>query len=148
MIVLIELNQLTVSDAARSWPPPDPDRMPRQLGPANNQAFLYQDDSRSSREQLEAFRLRQEEDLKRFHHPETALRRRPFHERYKHASSEESERTKISDSNDELGGGEEGWRDSEGDRLADFGVDEEIEFYDEDDTPLAQLLVRQRAKSR
>ena len=36
--------------------------------------------------------------------------------------------------------GEEEWRDSEGDRLDDFGVDEQVEFYDEDDVPLAVLL--------
>ena len=37
------------------------------------------------------------------------------------------------------------WADSDGDRLADFGVDEEIDFYDEDEIPLAELLERWRA---
>jgi palmitoyltransferase len=45
--------------------------------------------------------------------------------------------------------GEEGWRNSEGERLKDFGLDEEVEFYDEqqedDDVPLSQLLERRRA---
>lgn len=36
--------------------------------------------------------------------------------------------------------GEEAWRDGEGDRLDDFGVDENVEFYDEDVIPLAVLL--------
>lgn len=36
--------------------------------------------------------------------------------------------------------GEHGWRDSEGDRLDDFGVDEDVEFYDGDQVPLAELL--------
>ena len=38
--------------------------------------------------------------------------------------------------------GEEAWRNSEGERLNDFGVDEDAEFYDEDEVPLAQLVKR------
>ena len=30
------------------------------------------------------------------------------------------------------GGGEESWRNTSGENLADFGVDEEVEFYDDD----------------
>ena len=41
--------------------------------------------------------------------------------------------------------GEEGWRNKEGERLADFGVDEVADFYDEDDVPLAELLRRRKA---
>lgn len=48
--------------------------------------------------------------------------------------------------------GEEAWRNSEGERLKDFGVDEDIEFYDEqkdddddDDVPLSELVARRRA---
>ncbi|CAI6284414.1 unnamed protein product [Periconia digitata] len=54
--------------------------------------------------------------------------------------------------------GEEAWRNAEGERLLDFGVDEEVEFYDEpvvvtgegedggddDDVPLSELLSRKR----
>ena len=42
------------------------------------------------------------------------------------------------------------WRNSEGERLKDFGVDEDVEFYDEqddDDVPLSELLARKRAAS-
>lgn len=42
--------------------------------------------------------------------------------------------------------GEEGWRNSEGERLADFGVEEVVEFYDEDDVPLAEILRRRRVQ--
>lgn len=42
--------------------------------------------------------------------------------------------------------GEEGWRNSEGDRLQDFGVDEDADFYDEDNIPLAELLRRRQHK--
>jgi len=45
--------------------------------------------------------------------------------------------------------GEESWRNSEGERLKDFGVDEDVEFYDEqeDDIPLSELLARRQAAS-
>jgi palmitoyltransferase len=43
--------------------------------------------------------------------------------------------------------GEAAWRNSEGERLKDFGVDEDVEFYDEqdDDVPLSQLIARRQA---
>jgi len=42
--------------------------------------------------------------------------------------------------------GEESWRNREGESLADFGVDEVAEFYDEedDDVPIAELIGRRR----
>ncbi|KAF2858778.1 zf-DHHC-domain-containing protein [Piedraia hortae CBS 480.64] len=63
---------------------------------------------------------------------ERLVRRRPFHERL------QSER----DCDDS---GEEGWQNSQGERLADFGVDELVDFYDvyeDEDVPLAELLRR------
>jgi palmitoyltransferase len=50
--------------------------------------------------------------------------------------------------------GEEAWRNQEGERLADFGVDEEADFYDEtdvgigsdEDVPLAELIRRGHMK--
>ena len=42
--------------------------------------------------------------------------------------------------------GEEAWRNKEGERLADFGVDEVADFYDEDDIPLAELMRRRKAE--
>jgi palmitoyltransferase len=43
--------------------------------------------------------------------------------------------------------GEEGWTNSEGDRLKDFGVDEDADALDEDDIPLGELLRRRKARS-
>jgi palmitoyltransferase len=45
--------------------------------------------------------------------------------------------------------GEAAWRNSEGERLKDFGVDEDVEFYDEqdDDVPLSELIARRQAAS-
>lgn len=42
--------------------------------------------------------------------------------------------------------GEESWRNADGERLEDFGVDEDIDFYDEDNIPLAELMERKREK--
>jgi palmitoyltransferase len=60
------------------------------------------------------------------------------------ASDEEEEKVKYGD-----GEGEEGWRNAEGERLKDFGVDEDVEFYDEqeDEIPLAELIARRRVVS-
>lgn len=44
--------------------------------------------------------------------------------------------------------GEEAWRNKEGERLADFGVDESVDFYDEDDVPLAELIRRRQTTAK
>lgn len=86
-------------------------------------------------------------------------RRRPFHERLEqakkpaeneHQEAYDSDEFAIEDDTPEPASptapnpdeGEEGWRNSEGERLNDFGVDEDVEFYDEDDLPLAELVRR------
>lgn len=83
-------------------------------------------------------------------------RRRPFHERYENvktdATDEQSDESEPigfesdggSDSGEE---GEEGWRSPSGERLRDYGVDEDAEFYDEDNVPLAELIRRRKAAS-
>lgn len=151
-------------DAGTTWPPPDPDRSyRRQTRAVNADAFTYQDSRLSPEDTIAAFKARQAEDEVR--------RRKPFLERaearlaqqkveqwnggeqegYEYgdeASDDEGERENRSYDNGG-GQGEEGWRNSEGERLQDFGVDEEVEFYDEqeDDIPLNELLARRRAAS-
>lgn len=122
----------------------------------------------------EDFRRRQQADQARFRPSggEYAVQRRvPFHLRFDGDNSAyaQNSRNRSPDEDAELdsdtyesddedhalqqshpqpavdGEGEEGWRNSEGERLADFGVDEDIEFYDEDDLPLAELLKRKKA---
>lgn len=99
----------------------------------------------SAREEVEAFRRRQAEDLARTRPFSEIQRRKRFHERYKQEDHRDSDdergpRPIYGDQSDE---GEESWRNAEGERLQDFGVDEEAEFYDEDDVPLG-LLLKQR----
>jgi palmitoyltransferase len=93
---------------------------------------------------VEEFRKRQAEDLKRWDKDAEIRRRQPFHKRY----TEDAVR-KNDTSNPDLyvggaGEGEESWRDSEGQRLHDFGLDEEAEFYDDDEVPLAKLTGSQK----
>ncbi len=50
----------------------------------------------------------------------------------------------TSETNEE---GEAEWQNSEGDRLKDFGVDEETDFYDEEDLPLTEVLRRRKSRT-
>jgi palmitoyltransferase len=131
-------------DEDKAWPPPDPDRAYKRHARASNEnAFVYEMEDKSNEDTMQAFRKRQEADEVR--------RRRPFVERVAEmqeeygdgdeGSGEEEEKVKHGD-----GEGEEGWRNSEGERLQDFGVDEDVEFYDEqeDEIPLAELIARRQ----
>jgi palmitoyltransferase len=98
---------------------------------------------------VDAFRKRQQDDLMRWNKDNTTVlrRRQPFHSRYNEqdiAANDASSPNLYTSGGDE---GEESWRDGEGQSLKDFGLDEEAEFYDEDDEniPLAELLRRKRA---
>lgn len=105
----------------------------------------------------EDFRRRQLADFARYTDVDGdyVIRRRPFHERLEaltganndqadndDTKAEESDEDDshstpnvLNDDADNNGaGGEEAWRNKEGERLADFGVDEVAEFYDEGDS--------------
>jgi len=111
--------------------------MPRQRHPVlHDAAFTYDQQTTSEQERINSFRQRQQNDLKRVQNDSShVIRQRRFRETYRPAGNEDNS------------GGEESWRDSEGDRLDDFGVDEDVEFYDEDSIPLAQLLQKRRLRS-
>ncbi|MCJ1255416.1 Palmitoyltransferase [Lignoscripta atroalba] len=133
-------------DVSCTWPPPDPDRIsrkPRTFDPTY--AFTHEERLTSNNDQIEAFRKRQEKDFERFRRDGSPIaRRKAFHTRFRdHASQLGLDRSSSED--DGSHAGEEAWRNSEGDRLGDFGVDEDAEFYDEDDVPIAQLLRRREA---
>jgi len=117
----------------------------------------------------DSFRARQAADLARYEDAdgEYVVRRRPFHERAQAAfDGGERQVYEVEDDDEDVtvahdvepaeatparqgdgdDAGEEAWRNKEGERLADFGVDEVAEFYDEDDVPLAELLRRRKAR--
>jgi palmitoyltransferase len=129
-------------DPVIGWPPPDPDRMPRPPRNYDDKAALTYRQNYDDGD-IVAFRLRQQEDLKRFNQNESAMRKRQqFHQRY-----DPSDNTIEKD----LAPGEEGeesWRNAEGERLADFGVDEDVEFYDEENIPLAELIQRRKVSGK
>ena len=116
------------------WRAPAPARDP-------NPAFTYAEAAESDSDRLASFRRRQQEDLHRRSDGLAAHRRRlPFHQRF----DEKTGAPRSADADPEAEG-EEAWRTSEGERLGDFGVDEDVEFYDEENVPLAQVARRARA---
>jgi len=137
-------------DPSTSWPPPDPDRMPRfQAQRDPSEAFTYQNRQLSDYDEIEAFKRRQEEDIRRQQNQMEIRHRKPFHERINnHADLPGVGGDEGGDTESGSESGEEGWQDSGGNRLKDFGVEEEVEFYDEDDIPLSELLRRRNAQNK
>ncbi|PYH46422.1 putative palmitoyltransferase with autoacylation activity Pfa4 [Aspergillus saccharolyticus JOP 1030-1] len=129
-------------DPSLPWPPPDPDRIPWRPTPPLHGA------SHSTSTSANTIPPTQTETQP------PVLRRKRFHRRFNHRgnptdansdgdnSNSASNSDAESDSNLTEMDGEEGWRNAEGERLRDFGVEEDVEFYDEEDIPLAILMAR------
>ncbi|KAJ5641373.1 Palmitoyltransferase pfa4 [Penicillium lividum] len=131
-------------DAGSSWPPPDPDRIPWPVTRPDPNTSTFESYS-SARETVEAFKRRQAEDIDRRKPFPEVQRRKRFHDRFqKEAYDSEEDRGPGPVYGDDSDEGEESWRNAEGERLRDFGVDEDVEFYDEDDVPLAVLMERRK----
>ena len=133
------------ADASLTWPPPDPDRsvrMPVQETPA----FTHATRPESDGDRLQAFQERQKADLERVRSDGRSYRRRAFHERFGDEAADVGDDRHVgaAGGGGREAGGEEAWRNSEGERLGDFGVDEDAEFYDEDEIPLARLIQKKR----
>ena len=114
--------------------------MPRpktQYDPAEEAAF----NTAYSSAEIQDFRDRQRQDYERRQNGDAIRRRQVFHKRFDDDMAPDPRADHDSDlKGDEEG--EESWRTREGDRLADYGVDEEIEFYDEDEMSLSDLAKR------
>lgn len=99
-----------------------------------------------SPDEIMAFRQRQDIDVQRMQQQnDNAIRRRQtFHQRFDTSNNDKISQIAESEpgADDE---GEEFWRNAEGESLADFGVDQEAEFYDEEDMPLSELIKRKKA---
>ncbi|KAM3419689.1 Palmitoyltransferase [Cercospora zeina] len=146
---------LSTENPSKPWPPPDPDRLFRaERKPLIGDGFTKSWD-------INEFKERQAANLARYTDGdgEYVVRRRPFHERLGaarqsgriHEDEDAIDTDTDSDEGDVRGRplqrgdeGEEAWRNKEGERLADFGVDEVADFYDEDDVPLAEILKRRQ----
>ena len=114
-------------DEDKVWPPPDPDKMPRMQKKVDEE-FDLKDVG-----EVESFRKRQQEDQERWAPQEGGG---SDEEGYEYGSE-------IEEGID----GEEGWTNAEGDRLRDFGVDEEAEVLADDEIPLGELLRRRKART-
>lgn len=150
-----------IDDPSKPWPPPDPDRLFKvERRPLVGDGFTKSWD-------IDDFRRRQAADMTRYTNVdgEYVIRRRPFHERLEKSTRQQADDAADYYDHDEYSGdeseeedpaigargddndGEEAWRNKEGERLADFGVDEVADFYDEDDLPLAELIRRRKRES-
>ena len=151
-------------DPSKPWPPPDPDRLFRvPVQPVAGNGFTQNLD-------VEEFRKRQQADFARYADADGdyVVRRRPFHERLEdqqrssRTNAYDQHETAVETDSDDPGSevdalpsnnrpkddaGEEGWRNKEGERLADFGVDEVADFYDEDDLPLSEIMRKRKDES-
>lgn len=126
------------------WPPPDPDKMRRSAQggwPAARDAesIAIPQRYRSKEEEMEAFRSRQEADMRRWRGQRSRLM----------AELEEVEDYDIVDDESDDGyeqgaDGEPGWTNADGERLQDFGVDEDEDMTEDEDVPLAELLRRRK----
>lgn len=121
-------------DESKSWPPLDPDKMPRNWRPSAEEVREYE----SRGEEIEAFKRRQQKDYERWG-GKTENRVKEIND----LDDEDEYESEYEEGID----GEEGWTNSEGDRLRDYGVDEEAEVMADDDIPLGELLRRRKAKS-
>ncbi|QDS67995.1 hypothetical protein FKW77_009306 [Venturia effusa] len=131
-------------DPVIGWPPPDPDRMPRSGRKYNNTKSTNHRSNYDDGD-IVAFRLRQQEDLKRFNQHDSEMRKRQqFHRRYIDDPNGQAVEKELAPGEE----GEESWRNAEGERLADWGVDEDVEFYDEENIPLAELIQRRKASGK
>ncbi len=120
--------------------------MPRsKIHKSYDKDFTYEDESALDVERVSAFRRRQQGDFGRLAHGSsgTILRRRVDSVRNGYDNLHGSPQPDI----DDAGQDKEGWRDSEGDRLDDFGVDENADVFDEDNVPLAELIRKRQAQS-
>ncbi|KFY87105.1 hypothetical protein V500_07188 [Pseudogymnoascus sp. VKM F-4518 (FW-2643)] len=139
-----------------SWPPPDPDRMAQEpwsrIGGDRKEGFLHGDGG----DEVQEFRRRQQQDYEK-----RGLVGRGLGGRNRQASGapgsydwleldgEEGDGSEY-DGQEEDAGGSDGWFNSDGDRLRDYGVDEEAELVDweeDDDIPLGELLRRRRGRA-
>ncbi|KAK1829218.1 Palmitoyltransferase PFA4 [Podospora conica] len=143
------------NDLPGLWPPPDPEKLRRAgagwpaaaaaaAAEGEDELAYYRGVHQTAEETKAAFRRRQEADFQRRGGLLAEL-------------EETGEDNMFAATDDGEWEGEPMWTNSEGDRLWDYGVDEEVERHDEpvgdegedeDDVPIAELIRRRRAHAR
>ncbi|KXH37101.1 DHHC zinc finger domain-containing protein [Colletotrichum simmondsii] len=126
------------------WPPPDPDKVRRaaQGGwPSTRDAEdMVVPRYGSKEEELDAFRTRQDADRRRWQ----SNRSRMMEELEEVEGYDMIDSDSDDDGYEEGADGEPGWTNADGERLQDFGVDEDEDMTDDEDVPLAELLRRRK----
>ena len=98
-------------------------------------------------EEIEAFRRRQREDLKRLEEVSQNINRRASlykDDGYHSNSSSSDEEGHVPSRRPSHIPSMDAWRNSEGETLEDYGVDEDAEYPD-DNVPLARLIAERKA---
>jgi len=121
-------------DESKAWPPPDPDKLPRVKRKVDEEVDV------GAVGDVAAFRRRQREDYKRKREQENSP---PRMGKLVLDDEQDEYESEVEEGID----GEEGWTNAEGDRLRDFGVDEDADLLAEDDIPLGELLRRRKARA-
>ncbi|OBT69944.1 hypothetical protein VE03_00622 [Pseudogymnoascus sp. 23342-1-I1] len=139
-----------------TWPPPDPDRMAQEpwtrAVPDRREGFVGGDGG----DEVQEFRRRQQMDYEKRGLVGRGLDGRnrqisgaPGSYDWLDLEGEEGDGSEY-EGQEEEAGGSDGWFNSDGDRLRDYGVDEEAELVDweeDDDIPLGELLRRRRGRA-
>jgi palmitoyltransferase len=125
----LEWEENGFEDAGKPWPPPDPDKMPRVTKAMPKD--LNQDEKLSDASRVEAFRRRQQADLQR---------------QKQKSENSSSDDVFTSESEPEDVDAKHSWKNSEGEMLGDYGVDEDTEILEEEEVPLGELLRRREAR--
>lgn len=147
------------NDLPGLWPPPDPEKMRREKrggwpGAAARPREGRYDEYQTAEEVKAAFARRQEEDLRRRQRAQAQTQQRSGIV----AELEEADGLDSANPNDRSEDyewvGKPVWTNSDGDRLWDYGVDEEVDEEvapgpgDDDDVPLAELIRRRKVLTR
>lgn len=135
------------NDEGLSWPPPDPDRAPvlrRVVQPSEAELPDFE-----SEQGMRAFRDRQARDRRRWDGHGTDVRRRAGFVEEEEGESSEGSDLEFPAPEKENVLARQAWRNTDGERLQDFGVDVDVDTYDneEDDVPLSELMARRKAAS-
>lgn len=133
------------------WPPPDPDkiRSASRAWPAAKRDYAEElrELDLSPDEQKAAFRQRQEHDIRRRNKLMAELEEVDDYE-----IIDDEEHYDDDDAGREIGyDGTPGWMNSDGERLRDYGVDEDDDDDDmaeDDDVPLAEIIRRRKVLSK